>query len=176
LFEDEMFRSNIEGALAAGLQVGVYFFSQAVNAEEAREEAGFILELIKDYDVTFPVAFDWERIEGETESRTYDLPGETLTDCALAFCETVKDAGYEPAVYFYRDLGYNEYDLNRLKGLKFWVGAVGGYPDFYYEHQIWQYSFTGTVDGIGGGVDLNMCFTELPDEEGALAEEADSQA
>lgn len=165
IFEDEKFRDNIAGAAAAGLQIGVYFFSQAVTPQEAVEEAQFVLELIDGYEIGFPVAFDWERIDGDEQSRTYNVPGETVTDCCLSFCDTVSEAGYEPAVYFYRDLGYKVYELDRLAGLKFWVGAVGGYPDFYYEHHIWQYSFTGSVSGIEGTVDINLCFIEVPSDE-----------
>ncbi|MGI5935744.1 MAG: glycoside hydrolase family 25 protein [Oscillospiraceae bacterium] len=159
LYEDEKFRENIQGALAAGLRVGVYFFSQAVNEDEALEEAEFVLDLIEGYDVTLPVAFDWEEIEDE--ARTSGLDGNTITDCCLAFCRAVEEAGYESAVYFYRRLGYFEYDLERLKDLKFWVGALGDSPDFYYQHHIWQYSITGQISGIEGDVDLDLYFKKI---------------
>jgi hypothetical protein len=104
-----------------------------VDTAEALEEASFVLDLIDGYDIAFPVVFDWERIEGVTESRTYNTTDTVVTDCCLAFCDAVSAAGYEPAVYFYRDLGYNVYELDRLTDLKFWVGAIGDYPDFYYD-------------------------------------------
>ncbi|HHU21905.1 MAG TPA: hypothetical protein GXZ52_00560 [Clostridiales bacterium] len=156
LYEDEKFHENVQGALTAGLRVGVYFFSQAVNETEALEEAQFVLDLIEGYDVSLPVAFDWEEID-ET-ARTDGVDGKTITDCCQAFCRAVEEAGYEPAVYFYRRLGYFEYDLERLNGLKFWVGALGDSPDFYYQHHIWQYSITGQVSGIQGDVDLDIYF------------------
>jgi GH25 family lysozyme M1 (1,4-beta-N-acetylmuramidase) len=159
LYADEKFHENVQGALAAGLRVGVYFFSQAVNEEEALEEARFVLNLIEGYDISLPVAFDWEEI-GE-EARTHGVDGETLTECCLAFCGAVEEAGYEPAVYFYRRLGYYEYDLERLKDLKFWVGALGDSPDFYYRHHLWQYSITGRVSGIEGDVDLDLYFEKI---------------
>ena len=96
LFEDVYFERNIQGALDAGLHVGVYMFSQAVTVQEAIEEADFVLERIGKYNVTLPVVFDWEKIEA-AEARSHGLTMELRTDCARAFCETVKSAGYVPA-------------------------------------------------------------------------------
>ena len=90
---DEQFENNINGALAAGLDVGVYFFSQSTGAIEAAEEANFVLDLISGYDITMPVAFDWEPLEG---SRAEDIDRSELTASAVVFCEMVKDAGYTP--------------------------------------------------------------------------------
>ena len=163
LFEDTCFKTNIEAAKAAGLKVGVYFFSQAVNTLEAAEEAEFLLNSIKDYDLDLPVFFDWEQVAGVGETRVDKVDGTTITDCALVFCSTVETAGYKAGVYFYRSLGYYDYKLDRLTNLIFWVGAPGGSPDFYYKHTMWQYSFTGTVNGIEGGTDLNMLFEEALD-------------
>ena len=114
LFEDPWYKRNIEGALNSGLRVGVYFFSQAINVQEAMEEARFVLERLKGYQVTLPVIFDWEKIEGVEDARTNDLSAATRSDCAVAFCETVKRAGYTPGLYFNRNLGYYGYDLTRL--------------------------------------------------------------
>lgn len=156
IFEDEMFKQNIEGALAASLRVGVYFFSQSVGAVEAAQEAEYVLSLIEGYDVTLPVAFDWEPID---DSRTTEVDTDALTASAVVFCEMVKDAGYTPCVYLYRSLAYNDYDLSRLADYTLWVGAPGDAPDFYYAHALWQFSFTGEIDGIEGDVDLNLRFT-----------------
>lgn len=158
LNEDLFFRQNIQGALDAGIKIGIYFFSQAISVEEAVEEAEFVLSLISEYKIDLPVAYDWENIGSGIEARTDGLDSETLTDCALAFCDKISKAGYEPSVYFYRSLGYYKYDLGRLSELSFWVGAPGELPDFYYEHDIWQYSFTGSVGGIETDVDLNLYF------------------
>jgi lysozyme len=158
IFDDEKFTANMEGAIAAGLKVGVYFFSQSTGAKEAAEEALYVLDKIKDYQVTMPVAFDWEPLD---DSRAQDINVDELTSAAAVFCEIVKDAGYEPCVYFYRYLAYHDYDLSALGGYTFWVGAPGDVPDFYYAHSIWQYSFTGAVPGITGDVDLNLHFTRL---------------
>ena len=157
LYEDEYFRRNAEGALNAGLRLGAYFFSQATTPEEAREEARMLLELTADYDVTLPLCYDWENI-GQADARTEGMTGEAVTDCALAFAQELAAAGRACAVYFYRDLGYRFYELDRLAGLPFWAGAAGSAPDFYYAHEIWQYSFTGRVSGIEGDCDLDLYF------------------
>lgn len=158
IFADEKFTANMEGALAAGLKVGVYFFSQSTGAKEAAEEALYVLDQIKDYRVTMPVAFDWEPLY---DSRSSDVDVDGLTSAAQVFCEIVDDAGYEPCVYFYRSLAYHDYDLSRLAPYTFWVGAPGDAPDFYYAHAIWQYSFTASVPGITGDVDMDLHFTRL---------------
>lgn len=158
LFEDAYFRANMEGARAAGLKLGVYFFSQAVSVAEAREEADFLLGLLEDYSLELPVFYDWEQVAGVGETRTDIFDSGVLTDGCLAFCEAVEAAGFEPGVYFYRSLAYYDYELDRLSDLVFWVGAPGERPDFYYEHLIWQYSFTGAVQGIAEPTDLNLLF------------------
>ena len=156
---DEQFENNIQGALDAGLDVGVYFFSQSTGAIEAAEEANFVLNLIDGYNITMPVAFDWEPLEG---SRAEDIDRSELTASAVVFCEMVKDAGYTPCVYLYRYTGYYEYMMERLADYELWVGALGTWPDFYYEHLLWQFSMTGRVNGIDADVDLDMQFIPRP--------------
>lgn len=156
LMMDERFEQNIQGALDAGLEVGIYFFSQAVTPQEAQAEAAFVLNAIRDYEVTYPVAFDWEPITGDHAARTSGLSGETLTQCALAFCAEIEIAGYTPAVYFNQDLGYLHYDLGELDGQTLWLAEYGSSPDFYYAFHLWQYTHTGQVAGIQGDVDLNL--------------------
>ena len=162
LFEDAYFERNIQGALDAGLHVGVYMFSQAVTVQEAIEEADFVLERIGKYNVTLPVVFDWEKIEA-AEARSHGLTMELRTDCARAFFETVKSAGYVPCVYFNRNLGYYGYDLTRLTDYEFWFSLPeSGFPNFYYACDMWQYSFTETVPGIAEPTDMNLWFIAKP--------------
>ena len=162
LFEDAYFERNIQGALDAGLHVGVYMFSQAVTVQEAIEEADFVLERIGKYNVTLPVVFDWEKIEA-AEARSHGLTMELRTDCARAFCEMVKSAGYVPCVYFNRNLGYYGYDLTRLTDYEFWFSLPeSGFPNFYYACDMWQYSFTETVPGIAEPTDMNLWFIAKP--------------
>lgn len=169
LFEDPYFKANVQGAQAAGLKVGVYMFSQAITVQEAIEEARFVLERISDYNITLPVVFDWEKIESG-DARTAGLTMEGRTDCAVAFCETVKNAGYVPCIYFNRNLGYYGYDLTRLTGYEFWFALPeSGFPNFYYAADMWQYSFTESVPGIGVETDMNLWF--IP-KETDVAEQA----
>ncbi|MGM9586949.1 MAG: glycoside hydrolase family 25 protein [Candidatus Limivicinus sp.] len=168
LFEDPYFKANVEGALANGLQVSVYFFSQAINVQEAIEEAEFVLERIRDYNITLPVVFDWEKINGETAARTDNLDFSILNDCAVAFCDTVKNAGYEPAIYFNRHLGYYGYDLSRMTDYDFWFALPESpFPNFYYAVDMWQYSFTEQVPGIAEPTDMNLMFIPIETEEAA---------
>ncbi len=154
---DRNFEQNMRGALEAGLDVGVYFFSQATTVLEAEEEADFVLENLRGYPITFPVVFDWEFVTAE-QARTHEMEGEALTDCALAFCELVATAGYTPMVYFNQDIGYFYYQLDELDQYPFWLAEYDSKPDFFYDFEIWQYTHTGTVPGIQGSVDLNLAF------------------
>jgi GH25 family lysozyme M1 (1,4-beta-N-acetylmuramidase) len=163
LHEDVCFRQNMDGALSAGLEVGVYFFSQAVTEAEAEEEAQFLLELLDGYDLTYPVVFDWERQSADT-SRTRDTDGQTQTACAAAFCRTIQAAGYLPMVYFSPSKGYDELDLEQLSAWPFWLAHyTEGWSatTFQYHFAVWQYAKDGQVDGIEGQVDLDLCLTDF---------------
>ena len=156
LYEDECFQRNLEGARDAGLTVGVYFFSQAISEEEAKEEAAYLLELIKDGRIDGPVVFDWENI-GHSKARTDSVTGELLTKMALAFCEEIRGAGYEPMVYVNLASAYRKYDLAQLTDYPLWLAEVDRQaPSFVYDFELWQYSHSGTVPGIPGRVDLNL--------------------
>ena len=155
LFVDQTFAQNLQGALEAGLEVGVYFFSQATTPEEAEQEADFVLGILDGQELAFPVAFDWEFI-ADDEARTNHMDGAMITRCAAAFCERIKAAGYQPAIYFNRTQGYLHYDLRELKDYQLWLAEYDTAPDFYYHFDLWQYSDAGRVNGIQGNVDLNL--------------------
>lgn len=158
ILEDTTFCQNLQGAQDAGLDVGVYFFSQAITAEEAEEEAQFVLDALDGRELALPVAFDWEPILGD-EARTDGLDGATATRCAVAFCEKIQAAGYRAAVYFNQNQGYLHYDLRELTDYVLWLAEYGTVPDFYYHFDMWQYSHRGRVDGIEGDVDLDLMFS-----------------
>lgn len=154
------------GACAAGLRVGLYFFSQAVTPEEAAEEAQWLVDAARDYKIDMPLVFDWENIDQSTVAagdtvRTAEMTGEDVTACAAAFCETVTAAGYDAAVYGNRWQGYYDYDFAQLGDYAFWVSAPGTADDFYYAHDFWQYSYDGTVPGISGSVDRDLWFVPI---------------
>ena len=157
LYIDEYYEANIAGALAAGLRVGVYFYSQAIDTAEAREEANYVLDAIGDYEITMPVVFDWE-IVGGSEARTNGVSRHMLCDCAAAFCDTVAEAGYDPMIYFTRHLGYRRYILRELTDYGFWYAEYEDQPSTVFDFSMWQYSDTSHVDGIDGDVDMDIYF------------------
>ncbi len=155
---DDYAKKNLKEANKAGLSVGVYFYSQAISVDEAVEEADFVLSIIKDYAITAPVVFDWEN-EPDKNMRTDNLDGSVLTDCAVAFCERIRQAGYMPAVYFNLTDAYKRYNLDKIQAYTLWYAQHKGVaPEFYYTYNIWQYSDSGKVNGIKGNVDLNISF------------------
>lgn len=160
LYEDSYFEKNVEGALAAGLKVGVYFFSQAIKEEEGLEEAEYVLERIRDYDIAMPVIIDWEYLGG-SDARTYGAEPAEITDGIEAFCRRVAEAGYDPMVYFNSYCGYIKMDLRRLADYGFWFAQYTDRPSFTYHFSMWQYTNRGQVDGIAGEVDMNLYF--VPD-------------
>ena len=159
LLEDDYFKDNIEGAAANGLDVGVYFYSQAVDEDEAQEEVQMVLDLIEPYKITYPVVIDVEYAESD-KARTANLTTDEYETVVKVFCDTVKKAGYTPMVYgnvtsytlLMDAVDVDDYDI--------WV-AYYGLPIYYpYHFNIWQYSKSGRVDGIDGDVDLNICITD----------------
>ena len=159
---DELFTSHLDGAHAAGIDTGAYFFSQALTAEEGREEAQYVLEQLDGRRIEMPIYFDWEPIAVE-DSRTNGYDYAHLTDSAVAFCQTIEAAGYRAGVYINRQQGYYHYDLRRLADYSLWVADYNSYPDFYYRFDMWQYTASGQLDGIDIQVDMNLMF--VPKDE-----------
>lgn len=155
--DDEYFTRNIKGALNAGVNVGVYFFSMAVNVEEAIEEADYVLSAIQGYDVTYPIVIDVEEIANDTY-RTSSLTPEELTDICIAFCERIKEAGYTPMIYANLKYFVGRLELERLNDYEKWFAYYGSSPYFPYEISMWQYSEKGSVPGIEGDVDINISY------------------
>lgn len=156
---DENYAENIQGARDAGLDAGVYFFSQAITAEEAVEEANLVIESLDGLDVNYPVVYDWEIIYDDT-ARTDNISVDVLTDCCVAFCETIKNAGYTPMIYQNKRTSIFKLDLNRLNDYDFWLAEYNTEPTYYYDFDMWQYTSTGRVSGIEGDVDLNISFKD----------------
>lgn len=171
MYEDPYFRTHIEGALAAGLQVGVYFYSQAITEQEALEEASFLLSIIKDYKLTYPVCFDWEPVEG-SRAKAANLNSTQASAIARKFLSTMEGYGYEAMLYTYHSAIKNYFNTNIVNEYKVWMAwyynaykntgkeyAVGDpLPETNYPYQMWQYSSTGVVPGIQGVVDMNVSF------------------
>lgn len=159
IVDDENAKANLEGANKAGVKTGVYFFSQAVSEKEAKEEAQYVLEVIKKYRMDYPVVFDTEEIVGDT-SRTENLTAKERTDIAIAFCETIKDAGYTPMIYANLKWFATALEMERLEAYGKWFAYYDDTLYFPYQIDMWQYSGTGKVKGIDGDVDINISFRE----------------
>ncbi len=157
---DPYFEKNMKGAAEAGLDVGVYFFSQATSVEEAEEEAEFLLDAIEGYEITYPVVFDWEPmfVYG---SRTLTYDGDVVTDASIAFMERVAEAGYTPMTYYNKSVAYLKLDLAKLEGYHVWLAQYAiEAPDYIYHFDMWQYG-TAQVDGVEGECDVNISFRDF---------------
>lgn len=162
LYKDENAIKNLTEAKKNGIKVGVYFFSQAINTDEAIEEANYVKELLGDIKLDYPVAYDWEIVKDD-EARTDNVTAYEATECARAFCQTVEANGYTASIYSPSRELYFKYDLSRLTDYDIWYCEYSDTPEFYYQFSMWQYSMSGVVDGIDGEVDLNICFTSIAD-------------
>lgn len=159
---DAMYDRNVKGASKAGLDVGVYFFSQAVTPLEAVEEAEYVLEHIRGYDISGPVVYDTEEIE-YTLARTDKNTGQDFTNYCKVFCDTIESAGYDAMIYSNMKWMADTLDMEELSGYDFWYADYHSVPQCPYAYKIWQYSDAGTVPGIEGSVNLDLWFQE--DEE-----------
>lgn len=157
IVKDTKFDINAANATTNGLDMGVYFFSQATSKDEAVEEANYVLDAIKDYDVTYPIAIDIEEI-ANAEGRQEKLSATELTDVIIAFCDTIKNAGYTPMIYSNIRYFAGKVEYERLEDYDKWFASYSSQLYFPYEISMWQYSNTGSVDGISGDVDLNISF------------------
>lgn len=156
LYDDDNAYINYTGARAAGLQVGVYFFSQAISVEEAREEAQYVLERTEGWELDMPIVYDWEYINDT--ARTANVDQRTLTDCTLAFCRAIEKADREAMVYFNPTQVHKRFYLEELMGYHFWLAMYSDRMTFPHRVDMWQYTCEGTVPGIEGPVDINLYF------------------
>lgn len=152
---DRQFASNIQNAKDAGLDVGVYFFSQAVNEAEAIEEAEFVLQNLGDYELELPIVYDPESILDD-EARTDHITCEQFTKNSIAFCDRVAQSGCEPMLYCNMLWEAYQLDLSLLSDYPVWYADYEPFPQTPYHFAFWQYTNTGRIDGIIGDVDLNI--------------------
>lgn len=159
LLVDDMFETNIKGATKNGIKVGVYIYSQALDEEEAKEEAQLVLDNIEPYEITYPVVIDIESADSDT-ARTNSMTSDKYEIVAKTFCDMIGNAGYKPMIYGNVKSFTLLMDAEDVDDYGIWI-AYYGTPLYYpYHFDIWQYSSTGRVDGIDGNVDLNICITD----------------
>ena len=156
---DDRFYENYRGATEAGIKVGVYFFSAAINEEEAVEEADFVLRAISDCVIEMPVVFDTEPIFYD-DARTDDLTPNQLTSITKAFCNHIKSAGYKPMIYANAKRFTTVLHLEKLEEYDKWLADYRSAPDYPYAFKMWQFTEKGTVPGIAGNVDIDLYFYE----------------
>lgn len=156
---DENFKKNIEGAAAAGLDIGVYFYSQAISQEEAIQEVNFVIQNLEPYraNVKYPIAFDMEFVANDM-ARIDSLTKDEKTNIATSFLESVKAAGYVPMIYGDKEWLIKEIDLARLQSYDVWLVQEQELPDYPYQFTMWQYSTEGVVNGVSGDANLNISF------------------
>ncbi len=157
LKEDTQFKANIEGAIAAGVKVGVYFFSQATTEAEVDEEVQFVLDRIAPYKIDCPVVMDVEKVS-DSRARMNKLTPEVRTALALRFCQAIENAGYQPMLYHNTEMGALMLDIAAFEEYDKWYASYSDKMFYPYAYKIWQYSDKGRVKGISTDVDMNICF------------------
>jgi GH25 family lysozyme M1 (1,4-beta-N-acetylmuramidase)/uncharacterized protein YjdB len=154
LIEDQNFKTNIKGATAAGLKVGVYVFSQAINEVEAVKEASLAVSLVKGYNLTYPIFIDTESSGGRADS----IDKATRTAVVNAFCQTVATAGYKPGIYASKTWFEGKLNMSSIGNYKIWLAQYASTPTYKSKYDMWQYSSKGKISGINGNVDLNYSY------------------
>lgn len=160
---DEKFTDYITKAAEAGLDIGIYFYSQAITEAEAVEEANFVIQNLANYRITYPVAFDMEYVPNDT-ARVEALNREEKTKMAKSFLDTIKNAGYKPMVYGTKEWLMKQVDLTKLTDYDIWLSQQESTPDYPYQFQMWQYSQEGRLNGVDGSVDLNISFVDYSEK------------
>lgn len=156
---DPKYVENIEGAIAADIPVGVYFFTQAVNEVEAVEEASMVINLIREYDVDYPVFLDSESAGGN--GRADSLTPEDRTRIHKAFLETIASAGYETGIYGSTNWLNKKVKMEELSNYRTWLAEYADIPSYDEYYHMWQYTSKGIIDGIETKVDLNLCYMNI---------------
>lgn len=156
---DEYFMDNLKRASEAGLDVGVYFFSQAVTVEEAEEEAQFVIDTLSENKIQYPVVFAMDSIPNEV-SRIDSLDKMQRTNIALAFMDKIRENGYFPMIYGDKEWLIQKLSLGSMIGYDVWLSQEMDIPDYPYQFVMWQYTTHGSIAGIAGDANLNICFID----------------
>lgn len=158
--EDAYFKTNVTNATANGIKVGIYFYSAAINEQEALEEAVWVISKIKTYRITYPVVYDFEDFQ---RYRCSNVDGAQATRNAITFLNLVKQAGYEPMMYASKNDISNKMSRSSFNSYKFWLahytsGGLTTPTDYAGNYNMWQYTSKGHVNGINGNVDMNIAY------------------
>ena len=175
IYEDGYFAANLAGAQAAGLDVGIYFFAQAVSEEEAEEEAKYVIDRLGGTELQMPIFYDVEPIRTD-DARTDDVTGEQITKNTAAFCKVIQDSGYEAG--YYGNLKWEMFmlDMRKLTDYTMWFAGYADRPQTAYNFSIWQYTDQGAVEGVPTNVDMDIQLIPVTPEEAAAIEAAEKKA
>lgn len=160
LVEDNCFQKNLKGAKAAGIKVGLYFFTQAIDENEAIEEAKTVVSLLGNETIDYPVFIDTEGSGSNGQGRADNLDVATRTLCCKKFCETIESYGLKSGVYASCNWFKNMLDFEELNQYVIWLAEYRSTPQFGEYYDMWQYTSRGQVDGVGGFVDLDVSYIE----------------
>jgi GH25 family lysozyme M1 (1,4-beta-N-acetylmuramidase)/fibronectin type 3 domain-containing protein len=164
---DTKYTTNMENAIAAGIRVGVYIFSQAITVKEAQEEAQYILEHLEGYDVSMPLIMDYEYASDSSTGgrlKTAKLSKDKATKICMAFCETIADAGYTPMVYANKSMLEDQLNASTISAkYPIWLANYTTNTAYSGDFTFWQYASTGKVNGISGNVDMNFYYSSATD-------------
>lgn len=158
IYLDEYAQKNLQGARAAGIPIGCYFFSQAISVAEAKEEAQTVLSVLNGMKLELPVVFDWEYVS--LEARTGRANARLVTDCTLEFCRVIQNAGYKPMIYFNADHARQRLYLEEVQQYAWWFARYTPEAGPMCKVDLWQYTESGKIAGIEEDVDVNIMFTE----------------
>lgn len=156
---DEYFEENLKNAKEAGLKVGLYFYSQAISTDEAKEEATMIINAIGENKIDYPIAIDMEMVDNDM-SRVETLSKDERTVITAAFVNAIKDAGYTPMIYGDKDWLLKRIDVSKFTQSRIWLSQDDDIPDYPYTFDMWQYTTDGSIYGINGPVDMDLCFVD----------------
>ena len=161
---DDNFVENMEAAIEAGLDIGVYFYSQAISQEEVLQEANFVIQNLEPYraHITYPVAFDMENVAND-KARIDGLSRDDKTSIAITFLSGIQTAGYAPMIYGNKEWLIKNVDLAKLQDYDVWLSQEQDVPDYPYQFAMWQYTTTGVLNGVTGDASLNLCFVSYSD-------------
>lgn len=161
---DPYYLQNIEGARKAGIDVGVYFYSQAISEEEAIEEAEYVLALLDGISLDYPVVYDAEYVI-EDEARTDGMSAEQATKNTLAFCKKIEEAGYEAVIYATMKWEAYSLEMDKIKQYEIWYADYEPLPQTPYDFTYWQYTNEAKIDGVQGPVDLNLEIVPIEEKQ-----------
>jgi len=157
LFIDEMMETHYSNAKKEGLLIGFYFYSQAINVDEAIEEAKFLLDITKEYETDLPYCFDGEKSMNQLARTNFIIP-EIKEDVMHTFSNTIIENGNDVIIYANKEYINKNYNIKELVSYKLWYAQYALKPDYLYPFYIWQYTNTGEINGIKGNADLNIMF------------------